>query len=127
MNCHPRVSTDWDLFASGGSLLYSAWPGRLPAPHLAVHSRAEDRVQTQVGWWSASELHACSFQLSRPGCIGVLEEDGWARRRCPGRLDHITRKVMSCWHKESLPDGQNHDSSLSGGLLFLELRGSCTF
>lgn len=102
MICHPRVSTDWDLFASGGCLLYSAWPGRVPAPHFAAHNRADNRVQTQVEWWSASELHACSIQLSRPGCTGVCEEDGWAGRRCRGRLDHITRRAMSYWHKGKL-------------------------
>ena len=55
MNCHPRVSTDWDLFASGGSLLVCAWPGRLPhhTSHLAVTvvqtDMQTDRLQTQGG------------------------------------------------------------------------------
>lgn len=64
MNCHPRVSTDWDLFASGGSLLFCAWPGRVPAPHLvAVHSRA-DRQTADAGRLGgvarANFMHAAS-------------------------------------------------------------------
>jgi hypothetical protein len=88
MNCHPRESIDWDLFASGGSLLVCAWPGRLPhhTSHLAGHSRAdrtERRVQTQVGRAVERERTSCMQHPTLPPRLYSRSEERWLGRSTP--------------------------------------------
>ena len=125
-NGHPRVSSDWDLFASGGSHWCSLGPGACGC----APSCRRLQTQTQVGGMPGG-VHAAP-KPSRPGCIGIGRE-GWLGMQTPPRLHYAGYDVTLAKMKGKLARRWSNDSSLIARTAILGLAvvmafefGDCT-